>query len=103
MPTKNTMQRLRIIAAGCLALLASVGGGTAAERGVAGLPYAEGKTFTTLDAYLAHLKALAPIGVPHYEEVAPGTYERQLQRVLPGQKRPRLTRAELERELGFSR
>ena len=39
------------------------------------LPYARGKTFSSLDAYLAHRKTLGTIDLPYYEEVEPGRYQ----------------------------
>lgn len=67
------------------------------------LPFAHGRTFATLDDYLAHLRERAgPIGQPWYREVRPGVYERVTTRVPPGEPQIR-TRAELMREFGFTR
>ncbi|WP_375206282.1 hypothetical protein [Hyphococcus sp.] len=44
-------------------------------EGVAGLPYAHGKVFATLDEYLAHLQQLSAIDLPYWREVRPGVYE----------------------------
>ncbi|MGE0701796.1 MAG: hypothetical protein AB7O57_22045 [Hyphomicrobiaceae bacterium] len=76
---------------------------TSANEPIAGLPHAEGRTFTNLDDYLSHLHELSKIGVPYYAEVAPGIFERRSQ-VRPRQgKFPRSTREELERRFGFAR
>ncbi len=68
----------------------------------AGLPYAQGKSFDTLDAYLKHLENLGPIGVPFYREVKPGRYERQLSYRIPGKPVPHQSRDELARKYGFA-
>ncbi len=93
-----------ILAAGA-SVMAAIGGSgdAAAGKGVAGLPYSEGRTFARLDDYLAHLKERSTIGVPHYEEVAPGVYVRQGQVAPRGGKPARITRDELRRQFGFDR
>lgn len=49
------------------------------------LPYAHGRSFATLDDYLAHLRQYAgPVGQPWYREIRPGTYELVTTRVPPG-------------------
>ena len=67
----------------------------------AGLPFAQGRDFATLDAYLAHLERRGATGVPFYREVAPGVYE-----LVGGRGRraaaEQITRAELMRRFGFS-
>ena len=45
------------------------------EEGVAGLPYAHGKVFSTLDQYLQHLHKLSAIDLPYWREIRPGIYE----------------------------
>ena len=92
-------------AVGVVAAVSPIGpsGMGLAGQSVAGLPHADSKTFLTLEAYLQHLKSLAPIDVPHYLEVSPGLYELQPQYQAPGQKQPRFTRDELERKFGFTR
>ncbi len=66
------------------------------------LPYARGREFRTLDAYLAHLKAYAaPIDRPWYREVGPGLYKLETGN-LRTNAQPRLfTRDELKRRFGF--
>lgn len=68
---------------------------------VADLPYARGRTFATLDEYLAHLEALGAIDLPWWREIRPGVYER----VTSVRNRPRevATRAELMQRYGFTR
>jgi hypothetical protein len=69
--------------------------------GVANLPYARGKTFGTLDEYLAHLEALGAVDLPWWREIRPGVYERVTTK-RPAQ--PEVaTRAELMRRFGFAR
>ena len=55
-------------AVGVVAAVSPIGpsGMGLAGQSVAGLPHADSKTFLTLEAYLQHLKSLAPIDVPHY-------------------------------------
>lgn len=69
-------------------------------KGVANLPFAMGKTFDSLDAYLAHLKCFAgPIDKPWWREVRPGVYE-HVTTATNGQ-REVATRAELMKRFGF--
>ena len=75
--------------------------GSQAGGGVANLPYARGKTFRTLDAYLAHLERQGAIDLPWWRQVAPGVYERVTR--MPGRRPERATRAELMRRFGFTR
>tara|TARA_R110000868_G_scaffold80881_6_gene229343 strand:+ start:19223 stop:19516 length:294 start_codon:yes stop_codon:yes gene_type:complete len=71
---------------------------------VADLPYAQGQSFTTLDAYLEHLRRLAPQDRPYFEEIAPGQYRRVSGRRVPGSPPAdrTYTREELMLEFGFS-
>ena len=78
-------------------------GAIAADKPVAGLPYAQGRSFARLDDYLAHLRGLGAIDVPCWRQVSPGVYELQVQFRRPGDKPTVKTRAELARELGFAR
>jgi hypothetical protein len=72
------------------------------EDGVANLPFAMGKKFATLDAYLAHLQCYAgPIDKPWWKEVRPGVYE-HMTTATNGQ-RETATRAELMKRFHFSR
>lgn len=67
---------------------------------VAKLPFARGKSFCTLDAYLAHLQALSAIDLPWWREIAPGVFEHTT--TIPGAKGEVVTRGELLRRFGFS-
>lgn len=72
-----------------------------ASDGVANLPYARGKTFRTLDEYLAHLEAQGALDLPWWREIRPGVYER-VTSMRPAT--PEVaTRAELMRRFGFTR
>jgi len=75
---------------------ASQGGG-----GIARLPYARGRTFHSLDEYLAHLQQQGAMDLPWWREVAPGVYEHVVR--MPGRAPERATRAELMRRFGFTR
>ena len=66
------------------------------------LPYALGRTFATLDEYLAHLERQAAIDLPYWRHIAPGLYERVTTRT-PHGKPERATRAELMERFGFTR
>ncbi len=74
----------------------------AGERPVRQLPYAHGRTFATLDEYLAHRRRGGAIDLPWYREIRPGVYELVTTRVPRGE--PRIyTREELMRQFGFTR
>lgn len=110
------MQRVRIaMAAGLagivLAVVALASGGEARPmkeepdepaEAPGELPFAQGREFATLDAYLAHLEKRGAYGVPWYREISPGVYE-LVSRRGPGAKPVRLTRAELMQRFGFTR
>lgn len=72
-----------------------------ATEAVGNLPYARGRTFATLDEYLAHLKTLGAIDLPWWREVSPGVYERMTS--VREAKREVATREELMRRFGFKR
>jgi len=75
---------------------------TEAAQPVRDLPYARGRTFATLDEYLAHLRANGAIDLPWYREIRPGVYELQTSRMPRGE--PEIyTREELMRRFGFTR
>lgn len=74
---------------------------TAPADGVANLPYARGKTFGTLDEYLAHLETQGAIDLPWWREIRPGVYERVTR--MPQAQREVATREELMRRFGFTR
>ena len=77
----------------------------AETAGIAGLPYASGRSFPTLDAYLAYLeKYAAPMDRPWYRQVRPGLYVRETGNMRPAPAAKKLfTREELERSFGFRR
>src|SRR5687768_9842065 len=73
----------------------------ASGEGVANLPFAHGRSFRTLDEYLAHLERhAAPIDQPWWREIRPGVYEHVKR--MPGAPRETATRAELMKRFGFT-
>lgn len=74
---------------------------TTPGEAVADLPHARGRTFHTLDEYLAHLESLGAIDLPWWREIRPGVYERVTRvRNAPPEV---ATREELMRRFGFTR
>ena len=71
-------------------------------RPVSNLPYARGRSFRTLDEYLAHLERQGAIDLPYWRQIAPGLYERVTTR-MPARAPERATRAELMERFGFTR
>ena len=69
--------------------------------GVANLPYARGRRFHSLDAYLAHLERQGAIDLPWWRRAGPNMYERVTS--MRGRPPERATRAELMRRFGFTR
>ena len=68
-------------------------------EGVAGLPYAHGKVFATLDDYLAHLQQLSAIDLPYWRQIRPGVYEQVIR--MPGAAPETATREELMKKYCF--
>ena len=68
---------------------------------VANLPFARGKTFHTLDEYLAHLEAQGAVDLPWWREIRPGVYQRVTS--MPESRPEVATREELMRRFGFRR
>jgi len=68
---------------------------------VFGLPLSNGRSFETLDEYLAFRAELGAQDAPMYTEVEPGVYELWGGRRPPGLTPPRFTRAQLLEEFGF--
>ncbi len=67
------------------------------------LPFANGRSFATLDDYLAHLRDHAgPIGQPWYRQIRRGVYEHVTTRMPRGAPET-YTREELMRRFGFTR
>lgn len=80
----------------------SVKAASASGEGVANLPFSHGRSFKTLDDYLAHLERhAAPVDQPWWREVSPGVYEHVKR--LPGAPRETATREELMTRFGFTR
>jgi hypothetical protein len=75
----------------------------AAARPVRQLPDSFGRTFATLDEYLAHLRRYAaPMDKAWYREVRPGVYER-VTTMVPRREPQIFTRAQLMERFGFTR
>lgn len=70
------------------------------EPAIAGLPFAQGRSFASLDDYLAFLKARGTHDVPWYREVRPGVYELVTRR-RPGTPPQIFTREQLAQKFGF--
>ena len=69
---------------------------------VSGLPFSHGRSFSTLDEYLAHLRENAgPIDQPWWREISPGVYEHVKR--MPRAKRETATHTELMQRFGFTR
>lgn len=67
------------------------------------LPDSFGRTFASLDEYLAHLRRYAaPIDKAWYREVRPGVYER-VTTMIPPRAPEIFTRAQLMERFGFTR
>ena len=72
------------------------------SSGAASLPFARGRTFRSLDEYLAHLEANAAIDLPYWREIRPGVYQWTVR--MPEAREPETaTREELMRRYGFDR
>ena len=74
--------------------------GRRGTRRIGTLPFAHGKTFATLDAYLAHRETLGAIDAPWYRCIATDRYE-LVTRGAPGSAVQTFTRAELAEKFGF--
>ncbi|MBC7985632.1 MAG: hypothetical protein H7X93_03035 [Sphingomonadaceae bacterium] len=76
---------------------------TDGEQPARQLPFAHGRSFATLDEYLAHLERnAAPIDQPWYREIRPGVY--QLMTSMRPQGEPAIyTREQLMERYGFQR
>lgn len=69
---------------------------------VSDLPWSRGKSFSTLDEYLAHLRANGAIDLPWYREIRPGVYELVTSRRPPPEPEV-ISREELMERFGFTR
>lgn len=73
------------------------------QRPARQLPDSFGRTFASLDEYLAHLRRYAgPIDKPWYREIRPGVYER-VTTLVPRRETQIYTRAQLMERFGFTR
>ena len=70
-------------------------------EGIARLPFARGKSFCSLDAYLAHLEVQSAIDLPWWRQIRPGVYEHVKR--MPGATPEIATRAALMKRFGFSK
>ena len=69
---------------------------------VAGLPFSNGRSFASLDAYLAYLEQYnGPIDMPWWREISPSVYRYEI-RMADGPEPEIATRAELEERYGFA-
>ncbi len=89
-----------LLSVGLFGGMASLPGETHANGPVSGLPHAEGQSFATLDAYLAHLEKLGEIGISWYERMPDGRYQ-LIRRRRPGTAPEVFTRQELLGRFGF--
>jgi hypothetical protein len=71
------------------------------NQAIPNLPYARGKSFSTLDAYLKHLEKNSAIDLPWWKEIAPGVFEHV--RSMRGSNREVATREQLMERFGFTR
>lgn len=106
MPVERRWRRRLSILACCVAATVVASGaspGSLAEPpAVSGLPQSRGKSFPTLDAYLAHLEKGGAMDLPWYRLEPDGRY-----RLIAGPASALapeyFTRAQLMRKFGFSR
>lgn len=71
---------------------------------VGDLPHARGRTFRSLDAYIAYLREYAaPNDRPWYREIRPGVYRLETGNLRTGARSRLFTREQLERRFGFRR
>lgn len=70
------------------------------QRTVADLPFAQGRSFASLDDYLEFRKSRGAYDVPWYRQIRPGVYE-LVSRRGPGAQPQTYTRAELAQKFGF--
>jgi hypothetical protein len=69
---------------------------------VTNLPYARGRSFLTLDEYLAFRRKGGALDLPWYREVRPGLYQLETGNLRPAGPERLFTREELERKFGFA-
>lgn len=69
---------------------------------MSGLPFSQGRSFASLDDYLAFLETRGAYDVPWYREIRPGVYELATRR-RPGTPPQLSTREQLAQKFGFNR
>ena len=79
---------------------AAAGQAGAPGEAVSGLPFSQGRSFTSLDQYLAFLKTRGTYDIPWYRQVRPGVYE-LVSRRRPAAGQQLFTREELAKKFGF--
>ena len=72
----------------------------AEQQPVSGLPFSQGRSFSTLDEYLAFRAERGTYDLPWYREVRPGVYELVTRR-MPGKPTETFTREQLKEKFGF--
>ena len=70
------------------------------QGGVANLPFAQGRSFASLDEYLEFRERRGAYDVPWYRQVRPGVYQ-LVSRRAPGAEPQTYSREELARKFGF--
>lgn len=74
---------------------------TTAEPGQ-GLPFSHGRSFSTLDEYLAHLREFAaPVDQPWFRKIGPDLYE-EVGTIRPAGEVEKVTRGQLMQRFGFT-
>lgn len=74
------------------------------EAAVSGLPFANGRTFATLDSYIAYLRDYAaPIDRPWYREIKPGIFRLETGNLQNHRPERIFTRGDLKLKFGFER
>lgn len=77
--------------------------GRVTSQGIADLPYARGRRFDDLDAYLAYLEQYnGPVDMPWWREISPGMYREEIRMHGSDIEPQTLTRAQLAKKFGFS-
>lgn len=76
----------------------SPSGGACGEP-VSNLPFSRGRSFATLDEYLAYLERQGAIDLPWWRQIGRGVYERVVR--MPEAQRETATREELMSRFGF--
>jgi hypothetical protein len=83
-----------------IATEASTAKDSADQQPVSGLPFSQGRSFSTLDEYLAFRAERGTYDLPWYREIRPGVYELVTRR-MPGKPAETFTREQLKEKFGF--